>query len=457
MNGHSLNHQSSRPELQKRSDTYNSTRSADSGYLAPSRINTLGRKDSSISETGSAADSLLDLYGPNRSAINSIDYGDRKGVSDMFDNSNDPEHSRWIHRDKLARIESQELQAAGIILPRSRAPSKSNRPRDNSRDQGNGDRSEQAGKRQKIESFPTEEEEAVESHAWDLRLPEEAAESQGDMYRDIAGVKGVSRIPVCKTSPLPVPIQHLARDTPLQRKQSSGWTGEDDSISYPKSRSRSGSTSKALEAAATPTPAKRPTEENSPTKKPTGRKGSVTGSRATSAQRPKTRSGPNRDASGQRPPTRTGEIKRPEGDPPWIQSMYKPDPRLPPDQQLLPTVAKRLQQEQWEREGKFGNTYDTSFRPLNDDEFRTPEPAAKPEPEAKPEGDSEWPLRTPKSPTLSTGRPGTAGGTGSYSTMPKITSTPQGVGPLPSPKPPVRPQDAPKDKDKSGCGCCLVM
>lgn len=28
--------------------------------------------------------------------------------------------------------------------------------------------------------------------------------------------------------------------------------------------------------------------------------------------------------------------------------MYKPDPRLPPEQQLLPTHAKRLQQEQWE-------------------------------------------------------------------------------------------------------------
>lgn len=44
--------------------------------------------------------------------------------------------------------------------------------------------------------------------------------------------------------------------------------------------------------------------------------------------------------------------------------MYKPDPRLPPDQQMLPTHAKRLQQEQWDaarkeseiRQRELGNT-----------------------------------------------------------------------------------------------------
>jgi hypothetical protein len=136
--------------------------------------------------------------------------------------------------------------------------------------------------------------------------------------------------------------------------------------------------------------------------------------------------------------------------------MYKPDPRLPPDQQLLPTVAKRLQQEQWEKEGKFGNAYDTSFRPLNDEEFQ-PQPEIVSQtieiPDQKPEQNSEWPLRGPKSPTLSTGRPGTAGG---YSTMPKITGTPQGIEPIPSPKP-VRIQEPPEDAKKDGCGCCTIM
>ncbi len=468
-NGHTLSHKTSRPDLQKRIDA--PIRSADPGYLAPARINALNRKDSSISETGSAPDSLLDLYGPNRSGISSFDYGERKRSNgDVYGDDEDPEHSRWIHRDKLARIESQELQAAGRILRRSRAPSKSSRTRDPSKE-GTALKNEPW---QRLESFPTEEEETPESNTWDLRLPGEAAEDPGDIYRDIAGVKGVSRIPVCKTSPLPIPIEHLERDTPIRRKQSGAWPGEDDSISYPKTRSRSQSIKASDDSAATPAPAKRPGNEASPTKKASARKGSVQGVRSTSApQRPKTKSGPvpgpglNRDtASAQRPPTRSGEIgqsnstKRPEGDPPWISSMYKPDPRLPPEQQLLPTVAKRLQQEQWEREGKFGNTYDTSFRPLNDEEFPTPEPVVQnTEIETKQADghDSEWPLRNPKSPTLSSGRPGTAGGTGGYSTMPKITGMPQVTVPLPSPKPPLRVQELLEEKQKGGCGCCVVM
>lgn len=472
-NGHTLGHQSSRPEAPpKRTDTYGSTRSAESGYLAPARINALGRKDSSISETGSAPDSLLDLYGTNRSNINSVDYGERKiSNGDDYDDDEDPEHSRWIHRDKLARIESEELQAAGIILPRARATSKSSR-RDTSRDQqGNGLRSEQPGqKRQRIGSFPTEEEEMPESNGWDLRTPEEAAEDPGDLYQDVSGgVKGVSRIPVCKTSPIPIPFEHLERDTPMQRKQSGIWGEEEAAISYPKSRGRSNSIKVLQEAAATPTPAKRLVSENStsPTKKAV-KKGTAPANRTISAQRPKTRSGTNtRDTSGtQRPPTRSGEAgapnttKRPEGDPPWLATMYKPDPRLPPDQQLLPTVAKRLQQEQWEKEGKFGTAYDTSFRPINDEQFhQQPDPAQQTievEQEKDDDGDGEWPLRGPKSPTTSTGRPGTAGG---YSTMPKITTSgiPQGVV-LPSPKPaPVRMQEPPENASNGGCGCCVVM
>ncbi|KAH8768562.1 hypothetical protein BGZ57DRAFT_470547 [Hyaloscypha finlandica] len=461
-NGHSLGHQNSRPDLsQRRNDTYNSTRSADSGYLAPARINALTRKDSSISETGSAPDSLLDLYGPNRSGISSMDYGERKH-GDAFDDDEDPEHSRWIHRDKLARIESQELQAAGIILPRARAASKSSR-REHSRDQqGSGIRSEQAQKRQPVGAFPTEEEEAPENNAWDLRLPEEVAEDQGDIYRDISGgVKGVSRIPVCKTSPLPIPMQHLERDTPMIRKQSGGWTGEDEAISYPKSRGRSQSIKVLEDATATPTPAKRSVPENSPTKKTPGKKG--TRAASTPQQRPKTKAGATRDtSSAQRPSTRSGElgqsnsVKRPEGDPPWINSMYKPDPRLPPDQQLLPTVAKRLQQEQWEKEGKFGNVYDTSFRPLSDEGFHVPpEPPAQPEEhQSEEEHPSEWPLRAPKSPALSSGRPGTSGG---YSTMPKISGNAQGVGPLPSPKPPIRMQEPLENEKQKEGGCCCVM
>ncbi|EOD47061.1 putative dna-directed rna polymerase ii subunit rpb1 protein [Neofusicoccum parvum UCRNP2] len=60
---------------------------------------------------------------------------------------------------------------------------------------------------------------------------------------------------------------------------------------------------------------------------------------------------------------------RPEGEAPWIATMYKPDPRLPPDQQMLPTHAKRIAQEQWEKEGKVGNVYDKDFKLLNDHDY----------------------------------------------------------------------------------------
>lgn len=269
-------------------------------------------------------------------------------------------------------------------------------------------------------------------------------------------------------------MEHLERDTPLRRKASTGLASEDEPISNPKSRGRSHSI-KALENEnPNRSPGKRLLSENSPTKTTTGAKKAGSTNRSTSTPlKGKARTGPTRDtASGQRPTTRSGElgpsgsVKRPEGDPPWLASMYKPDPRLPPDQQLLPTVAKRLQQEQWEKEGKFGSLYDTSFRPLSDEGF--PTPILPPEEETKPEDkslDPQWPLRAPKSPALSTGRPGTAGGasprTESYSVMPKLspkpTGIPQGVGPLPNPKPPVRVQEPAEDSTKGGCGCCVVM
>jgi hypothetical protein len=159
-----------------------------------------------------------------------------------------------------------------------------------------------------------------------------------------------------------------------------------------------------------------------------------------------------------------------EGEPPWMVSAYRPDPRLPPDQQLLPTVAKRLQQEKWEREGKFGSVYDKEFRPLTDEGFlRPPESNNSPDKETDRDADKEeqkedqrdWPLKgEPKSPTFPTR-------TNSYSTMPKITDTPA-ANSLPSPRAPsrqtqqaptVRVPEPPEEtqEKKGGCGCCIVM
>ena len=149
-------------------------------------------------------------------------------------------------------------------------------------------------------------------------------------------------------------------------------------------------------------------------------------------------------------------------------SAYRPDPRLPPDQQLLPTVAKRLQQEKWEREGKFGSVYDKEFRPLTDEGFLKPPETSnqdnqdekEAEEEPQPEEQGEWPLKAePKSPTTIPAR------TNSYSTMPKISDTPAAPprprtpAHQPQPSQTIRLPEPPEEPvgKKGGCGCCIVM
>lgn len=249
-----------------------------------------------------------------------------------------------------------------------------------------------------------------------------------------------------------------------------------------------------------PKPAQRSATETSPKKiGAAGRKNSepANAKPKTAAGRPKTRSGPSKDSTTTRPTTRSGEAslgssRQPEGNPPWMVNSYNPDPRLPPEKQLIPTVAKRLQQEKWEQEGTFGTAYDKDFRPLNDSalmrensvplEEREPkqEQAAQEEMEIRPQtpeaGPSdEWPLRAdaPKSPQVRLGS--------SYSAMPKISDMPKS--PLPGQRPPMTPQgtqetgtaqsqsqlsekpqtpqripEVSDDQDqKGGCGCCVVM
>ncbi|UNI22485.1 hypothetical protein JDV02_008371 [Purpureocillium takamizusanense] len=387
----------------------------------------------------------------------------------------DHDDSKWIHRDKLAKIESEELQAAGIFVPRTRPHSKQRRERSQSRltrgtesvDMDSRPRKDSATLEQLLTSEPST------SH-WDLRTPEEIAEAEANAYFTANGGKGGSRIPVAKTSPAPIPVDYLERGSPAVRRPAESIDG--DAISYPKPRSRSASLSASVSISdqASTGPglkvAKRSATDTSP-KKSASRRPSAASKASASAGRPKTRSGPNRDGSSTRPPTRgegSAAGKQPEGDPPWMLNSYKPDPRLPPDQQLLPTVARRLQQERWEKEGKFGDVYDKDFRPLNDNEFqKPPEPdasgAPRTEEEQGPQAD-EWPLKpgVAKSPTLRQG---------SYSTMPKISDKPLPVSPIASPRATTAPAaPTPQDKEqepplavedpdekKGGCGCCVVM
>lgn len=327
---------------------------------------------------------------------------------------------------------------------------------------------------------PRNSESGLES--WDLRTPEEIAEEEVNAYFTSNSHKGGSRIPVAKKSPAPIYMDYLERTRPVSRDQS--HSPERDSLSYPKTRPRSASM-KGPDGAtrSTISGAKRSVTDSSPKKNAAGaRKTSGSSRPPTSSGRPKTRSGSNKDSNGNiatRPSTRSGDFspgaRAPEGEPPWMINSYKPDPRLPPDQQLLPTVARRLQQEKWEKEGKFGDVYDKDFRPLNENVFLKP---SEPEKNAATDEKNlqtadEWPLKVepPKNSTLRVGS--------SYSTMPKISDKPL-MSPLPSPRTPMTPAapQAPQqeqtisraeakaperippqaeDNNKEGCGCCIVM
>lgn len=368
------------------------------------------------------------------------------------------ENSKWIHRDKLAKIENAELQAAGLFIPRSRAPSKQGRNNSRMRDRPRKD-SETLDGNVLDESAP----------AWDLRTPEEIADAEANPYFT-SSLMGGSRIPVAKTSPAPIPLDFLERGSPALRRQ--GESFDNDTAAYPKTRSRSASATLG-DGDGTHPPlkgGKRSFTDTSPKKAGAGARKTSTASKNGTPKRPTTRSGP-KDSPG-RPATRDGSVgKAPEGDPPWMANSYKPDPRLPPDQQLLPTVARRLQQEKWEKEGKFGDVYDTEFRPLNDNEYLKPSDHERgPTDEENQQHSSEWPLKpgASKSPPLRSG---------SYSTMPKISDKPPPISPMGSPRTPgiaqmpnmhqEPQQDQPQNpalqmdmdeaEKKGGCGCCVVM
>ncbi|EPE07810.1 hypothetical protein F503_00532 [Ophiostoma piceae UAMH 11346] len=408
-------------------------------------------------------------------------------------------NSKWIHRDKLARIESEELQAAGIILPRSRARSKPRR--DISVDRSTSYRKAahepdfaEPQSHKNSTNVPDHRPVDIAIPEWDLRLPDEIAEES--YFTSPYGTGVSSRIPVAKISPAPIALDKMERETPMPRRRDES-PGTEESIAYPKPRSRSASMrpSDGYNGPHSPPRVSRSTSDMSPRKAsggigasastPTLRKASGASKAMPTSGRPKTRNGTSKDSNSSgtgatRPSTRSGErelsremsagaaSRQPEGEPPWMISAYRPDPRLPPDQQLLPTVARRLQQEKWEREGKFGNVYDKEFRPLTDDGFLSPpEMSEKPGSADNADGQSgekhdEWPLKPEaKSPTMPPGR------AGSYSTIPKIQEKPN-MSPLASPRPPLAQGGdagtAPaaaltRDEEdaKQGCGCCVIM
>ena len=421
--------------------------------------------------------------------MGAMDHEERKGPNGIqYGELDDPENSRWIHRDKLARIESREMQEAGILIGRDGRSTSRQQKRSQSNDyQGNGvpgsHQSEsvhggQEDKQRRRIASPVAMDEEEEPMNFDLRLPEEAAADKHDdepFYRTPTAKQSYSRIPLSTSSPIPVPQDYIARPTPLARSGSNGWSGDDEGFAYNKARSRSQSVGSQVML----DDDEQTLNSASPSK---GKILGKPGARKTSATRPagpqKSRSRSNHTRTESRPGTRSGETppgsssKRPEGDPPWLAHMYKPDPRLPPDQQLLPTVAKRLKQEQWEREGKVGSVYDREFNTIDLHDETPPSSADNSQIKSQPVESQErngedslnpdWPLRGPRSPSAN-GRPGTSGTDhGGYKTMPTIqTGPPNATAPSTQHLQPIRVEEpdieAADEGKKKGCGCCIVM
>ncbi|EEP82696.1 predicted protein [Uncinocarpus reesii 1704] len=487
------------------------------GYLAPHRVDTLSRKDHSLSRNGSDAESLLDLYGrdsANRSTSSVMDSVDRKPENKPhYEAIEDPNESHWIHRDKLAKIESEELQQFGIkirdpLLMRHRSGGGRGRSRESQSIATNGarDRSssspiiperteEQISPPAPIEDSPQEDEGGPVVFD-DPRLPEEIAadpheDGRGSKIYRMPGLrKSSSRIPVLTSSPHPIPPGYLERDSPLQRpRNNTATSGDEEGLSLPKTRRPSVSAPRMLQ---TPEPELESTPpknteaidtseqlQGSPSKsKQPAKPASAATSRKTSSNtETRKASGTHKKTSpsnshggsvSQRPSTRAGErrpgtaINRPEGDPPWLATMYKPDPRLPPEQQLIPTHAKKLQQELWEKEGRIPSAYDKNFAPLSiQNEEKTP--SFSPEPEV-PQEEFTLPGLASSPPPNDAAKANQTGAAGtdrtSHHTSPSAvhsrpapTFTPSiSVKPAPSPMQ----VDAPAKKEK-GCSCCVIM
>ncbi|KAL4975033.1 hypothetical protein BDW66DRAFT_76894 [Aspergillus desertorum] len=447
-----------------------------------------GRRDASLSrreiENGGVQDTATTPH---------INASRKSNIKD--DEEND---ENWIHRDKLARIESEELQQAAILFQRQSGTG-STRGRGRSRDHHHGSVGGNtvisATHHEPLEPWPDLQEDQQndaassaladgvditeeERQCWDLRRPEEIAaereSSASTIYRNPGLRKSSSRIPIPTSSPVPlsgptIDREHFtsrsraptdeneaARSIARPRRASEPLTIDSASTSELASESRPGSRGwpPSQNVAPRKTAAK-PAATNRKTSTPNPKKASPR-SRATSSnanQRPTTRPGESR------PPT---AINRPEGDPPWLATMYKPDPRLPPDQQILPTHARKMQQEQWEKEGKTPTMYDREFAPLAIAPDQ-PQPEVKTEKEEEKEAQQPEPLKPeglglqplPRSPDAS--RPGTSTG---YSPMPKVHETPPtGLTPRFNSQTMVTAQGPPLEDEKAGkgCGCCIVM
>jgi hypothetical protein len=435
----------------------------------------------------------------------------------------DPERSAWIHRDKLARIESQEMAAAGFGMPRNPRSSRSgSRSASRSASRNAASRSQMShlafSNEADTPKVPGFEEQSgaganqdQDSDEYEERLLEEPRVDR-NMYSRSLPRPSVSRIPVARASPAPVAQSVVERDSPLPRSMSSPLG--DGANANRRSRSQSlGDPAMMVEPTSTrsaiPTkPRPRSSHIQDSTSAPSlsqrttqsltavtrakamnkAAAGGSMGRKTIPRTASKARNTSPKDSPVRRPTTGSTRSRptsfhmRPEGEAPWVATMYKPDPRLPPDQQMLPTHAKRALQGGSDSADEAEKSYPLNIESLSDEELAkmgalpSPESAKKMNATTSTQQNSgslppPWPLASIKSDTRS--QTGSAKGTtGGYTITPKIAPP---IAPPKMPRSPtVQPQvtssvnagvqrvpdlDEKDDgkKKKKGLACCIVM
>ncbi|MCJ1432249.1 hypothetical protein MMC27_001605 [Xylographa pallens] len=466
---------------------------ADSADRRPSTLDTARQRLGDSSRKGSEADSLLDLYRQHKIGQSGGHSTATNGpMAPYISGTEDVDKEKWIHRDKLAVIESQEAQAAGVHIPHEfNAQDQEAHYSGNSHISPNRGLEHASGRMDEMRSRNIRSPSPVIDEYYsgdddvdhDLRMPDEIATDAVDtsssprIYSQYGLRASSSRIPIATSSPLPISQEHIERNTPLPRKRGVSGNFEEEGLIYRQARSRSHSVGSQVllddaeysnSAPSSPSKIKAPAkfQQISSAKKP------LTGSRNVSAaQKVRSTSSTARGSPAQRPATRSGAegrpataINRPEGEAPWLADMYKPDPRLPPDQQIIPTHAKRLQQEQWDRVGRPSNGFAWEVEPsaveIDEQKEAPPLPPADIV-DHTPDDQSAWPFKAPEPEPAKTSRsPAPGSEHAGYSTIPKLHSTPP-IGSVQSPRLPQpmevqEPKTEPQQKE-SGCGCCMVM
>lgn len=436
----------------------------------------------------------------------------------------DPERSAWIHRDKLARIESQEMAAAGFGVPRNTRSSRSgsrSASRSASRNAASRTQMSQLAFTSGVDTpkVPGFEEQSgagagqdQDSDEYEERLREEPRMDR-NMYSRSLPRPSVSRIPVARASPAPVAQSVVERDSPLPRSMSSplgdsaNRRSRSQSLGDPalmteststrsaiptKPRPRSSHIQDSASVSDSPSLSQRTTQSLTAVSRAKAMNKAASGGSVGRKTIPRTaskaRNTSPKDSPVRRPTSGSTRSRptsfhmRPEGEAPWVATMYKPDPRLPPDQQMLPTHAKRAMQGGSDSADEAEQSYPLNIESLSDEELAkmgalpSPESAKKKEMATSTQQGTgnlppPWPLTSIKSDARS--QTGSAKGTtGGYTITPKIappiappnmprspTSQPQVTSSVNAGVQRVPDLDEKDDgkKKKKGFACCVVM